>query len=91
MYRYPWLVTSVPTVTFGEFGLTANDKLRRFVFVVMRALLSVTSRLMLLMLLDLFFTGVPSFPPSAKGFILRVGAERALLPKTKLPRVPRGK
>ena len=80
-----------PTVTFGEFGLTANDKLRRFVFVVMRAILSVTLRLMLLMLLDLFFTGVPNFPPSKKISILRVGAERALLPKPNLPRPSRGK
>ena len=66
------------------------DNVRRYVFVVMRAILSVTPRLMVLMRLDLFFTGVPSFPLSAKGFILRVGAERALLPRGNLERVPRG-
>ena len=78
-YRYPWLVRDFPTVTFGEFGLTANDKLRRFVFVVMRWILSTTSRFLVLMLLDLCFAGLPSFPPLAKISILRVGAERALL------------
>ena len=67
------------------------DNVRRFVLAVMREILSVTLRLMVLMRLDLFFAGAPNFPPSAKGFILRVGAERALLPKPKLPRVPRGK
>ena len=67
------------------------DDVRRFVFVLMRALLSVTSRLMLLMLLDLFFTGVPNFPPLTKIFILRVGAGRALLLTTNFSRPPRGK
>ena len=42
MYRYSWLVTKFPTVTFGDFGATAMDNVRRFVFVVMRAILSVT-------------------------------------------------
>ena len=81
MYRYPWLVREIPTATFGEFGLTANDKLRRFVFAVMRWILSTTSRFLVLMLLDLCFAGLPSFPPRAKIFIFRVGAERALLPR----------
>ena len=57
------------------------DNVRRFVFVVMRAILSVTPRLLVLMRLDLFFTGVPNLPPSAKAFILRGGGERALLPR----------
>ena len=79
------------TISFGELEATANDKLRRFVFVVMRALLSVTPRLMLLMLLDLFFTGVPNLRPPAKAVILRVGGERALLLRTNFPRPSRGK
>ena len=66
------------------------DNVRRFVFVVMRAILSVTPRLLVLMRLDLFFAGVPNLPPSAKAFILRGGAERALLLTSKLGRVPRG-
>ena len=80
-----------PTVTFGDLPLLSNDKLRRFVFVVMRALLSVTPRLMVLMRLDLFFTGVPNFPPPAEAVMLRVGGERALLLTTNFSRVPRGK
>ena len=79
MCRNPWLVRNFPTVTFGEFGLTANDKLRRFVLVVMRWILSTTSRFLVLMRLDLFFTGVPNLRPPAKDEGLRVGAGRALL------------
>ena len=67
------------------------DNVRRYVFVVMRAILSVTPRLMVLMRLDLFFTGVPNFPPPAKAFVLRVGGERALLLRANFSRVPRGK
>ena len=78
------------TISFGELGATANDKLRRFVFVLMRALLSVTPRLMVLMRLDLFFTGVPNFPPPAEAVMLRVGGERALLLTTNFSRPPRG-
>ena len=66
------------------------DNVRRFVFVVMRWILSTTSRFLVLMLLDLCFAGLPSFPPLTKVFILRVGAERALLLTTNLERVPRG-
>ena len=36
------------------------DNVRRFVLAVMREILSVTPRLMVLMRLDLFFTGVPN-------------------------------
>ena len=55
------------------------DNVRRYVFVVMREILSVTLRLMVLMRLDLFFAGAPNFPPLAKAVMLRVGGERALL------------
>ena len=67
------------------------DNVRRFVFVVMRWILSTTSRFLVLMLLDLCFAGLPSFPPRAKIFMLRVGGERALLLTTNFSRVPRGK
>ena len=67
------------------------DNIRSFVFVVMREILSVTPRLLVLMRLDLFFSGVPNFPPRAKIFILRVGGERALLLKPNFGRAPRGK
>ena len=67
------------------------DNVRRFVFVVMRAILSVTPRLMVLMRLDLFFAGVPNWTSSPTAFILRGGGERALLPTTNLASAPRGK
>ena len=63
------------------------DNVRRFVLAVMREILSVTPRLMVLMRLDLFFTGLPNLSPLAKIFILRVGAERALLPTTNFSRL----
>ena len=44
-----------------------------------RRILSTTSRFLVLMRLDLFFTGVPNFPPPAEAVMLRVGGERALL------------
>ena len=67
------------------------DNVRRFVFVVMREILSVTLRLMVLMRLDLFFAGAPNFPPLAKAVMLRVGGERALLLTTNSSRPSRGK
>ena len=67
------------------------DNVRRFVFVVMREILCVTPRLLVLMRLDLFFAGVPNFPPRAKIFIPCGGGERALLPKPNFGRAPRGK
>ena len=83
MYRYLWSVVPVSNSHFWGFAvaqpLLPNDKLRRFVFVVMRWILSTTSRFLVLMLLDLCFAGLPSFPPLAKISILRVGAEGALL------------
>ena len=82
MYRYSWLVTKFPTVTFGVFGATGNGQRAQ---VCVRGdetnPLSVTPRLMLLMRLDLFFAGVPNLPPLAKAFIPRGGGERALLPR----------
>ena len=62
------------------------DNVRRYVFVVMREILSVTLRLMVLMRLDLFFAGAPNFPPSAKAVMLRVGGGRALLLTTNFSR-----
>ena len=56
-----------------------NDFLK--VSVVRRGILFTTSRFLVLMLLDLCFAGLPSFPPLKKIFILRVGGERALLPR----------
>ena len=88
-YNYMVLLpSSVILLTIDEDTVYEDhSKVRnRFVFVLMRALLSVTSRLMLLMLLDLFFTGVPNFPPPAKAVILRVGGERALLLTTNFSR-----
>ena len=67
------------------------DNVRRYVFVVMREILSVTLRLMVLMRLDLFFTGVPNFPPPAEAVMLRVGGERALLLTGNFSRLSRGK
>ena len=42
------------------------DNVRSFVFVVMREILSVTPRLLVLMRLGLFFSGVPNFSPRAE-------------------------
>ena len=67
------------------------DNVRRFVLAVMREILSVTLRLMLLMRLDLFFTGVPNFPPPAEAVMLRAGGERALLLTGNFSRLSRGK
>ena len=39
---------------------TAMDKVRRYVFAVRRAILSMTSRFLVLMLLDLCFAGLPT-------------------------------
>ena len=80
-----WLKSNV---VFSS-GASDGDSLE--VSAVMRAVLSVTLGLMVLMRLDLFFTGVPNFPPSAKAVMLRVGGERALLLTTNFSRVPRGK
>ena len=60
------------------------DKVRRYVFAVRREILSMTYRFRVLMLLDLFFAGLPSLSPPTKVFILRGGAERALLPTRNL-------
>ena len=70
-------------------GASDGDSLE--VSAVMRQVLSVTRRLLVLMRLDLFFTGVPNFPPSKKISILRVGGERALLLTGNFSRPPRGK
>ena len=69
-----WLKSNV---VFSS-GASDGDSLE--VSAVMRAVLSVTLGLMVLMRLDLFFTGVPNFPPLAKGFIPCGGAERARAP-----------
>ena len=74
-----WWSRELVNVVFSR-QASANDFLE--VSVMMREILSVvTLRLMVLMRLDLFFTGVPNFPPPKKISILRVGAERALLPR----------
>ena len=70
-----WLKSNV---VFSS-GASDGDSLE--VSAVMRAVPSVTLGLMVLMRLDLFFTGVPNFPPPAKAVTLRVGGEQALLPR----------
>ena len=50
---------------------TALDNVRRLVFAVRRGMPFTTSRFLVLMLLDLCFAGLPSFPPLKKIYIPR--------------------
>ena len=59
-----------------------NDFLK--VSVVRRGILFTTCRFLVLMLLDLCFAGLPSFPPLKKIFIPRGASKPALLPTTNL-------
>ena len=75
----------------SQFSRQACDNDFLEVSAVMRQVLSVTRRLLVLMRLDLFFTGVPNFPPPAEAVMLRVGGERALLLTGNFSRLSRGK
>ena len=78
-----WWSRQLVNVVFSS-GASDGDSLE--VSAVMRQVLSVTRRLLVLMLLDLFFTGVPNLRPPAKAVILRVDGERALLLRTNFSR-----